>query len=188
MRFSSRAVCRWLPVLLVLTLAALWAANGVFGAGRKKRDPTIFIRFHVEVTQSDPTFATKVTAGDPPRELIVEKLPSISERDITSFYPYKAADGTFSAAFQLDEHGRVTLETLSEESRGKSIVAAVNGRPLAVIKIDKPINDGIIFIPRGFTEADIRQMGESFDIMGKNYNPKKEGKRRDGNATPPPLL
>jgi hypothetical protein len=194
MRFTSPAMCRWLPALLVLSLATCFPGGETLGAGRKKRDPSIFVRFHVEVTQADPTFATKVTAGNPPREVLVEKLPSISERDISSFYPYQAADGTYSAVFQLDEHGRVTLETLSEESRGKSLLAAVNGRAVALMTIDKPVNDGIIFIPRGLTEAEIRQLGESYDIMGKDYNPKKTKQlppkedRKDDVLTPQPTV
>ena len=188
MRSSFSQVSRWLPALLVLAVIWDYPGNQALAAGRKKRDPTIAIRFHVEVTQSDPTFATKVTAGDPPRELTVEKLASISERDIASFYPYKAADGTYSAVFKLDDHGSMVLQTLSEESRGKSIVAAINGRPLAVLAVDKPVTDGIIFIPRGFTEADIRQMGESFDIMGKDYDAKKTKQReKEGGASKPPL-
>jgi hypothetical protein len=189
MRLPFPAVCRWLPVL-VLSAALCLPGNEAGAAGRKRRDPTIFVRFHVEVTQADPTFATEVTAGDPPRKVLVEKLPSISEKDIASFYPYQAADGTYSAVFQLDEHGRVTLETLSEESRGKSIVAAVNGRPVALLTIDKPVVDGIIFIPRGLTEMDIRQLGESYDIMGKDYDPKKPAKPKKPKMdvdSPPPL-
>jgi hypothetical protein len=187
MRFPSSAMCRWLPAVLVLALAWSGPGDAARAAGRKRRDPTIFVRFHVEVTRSDPTFATKVTAGNPPREVTVEKLPSISERDIASFYPYKANDGTYSAAFKLDEHGRITLETLSEESRGKFLLAAVNGHPVALLAIDKPIDDGIIFIPRGLTEMDIRQLGESYDIMGKDYNPTKPKKPKINDASPPPL-
>ncbi len=188
MRFPSRAVCRWLAALFVLAAAFISATNNTSAAGRKRRDPAIFLRFHVEVTQSDSTFATKVTAGDPPRELTVEKLASISERDIASFYPYKAADGTFSAVFQLDDHGTIILQTLSQESRGKSIVAALDGRPIAVLTVDKPVTDGVIFIPRGFSEADIRRFGESYDIMGKDYDQKKTKQReKDGGATKPPL-
>jgi hypothetical protein len=187
MRFDSRAVCRRLPAWFVLLLALCSCGHEAGAAGRKKRDPTIAIRFHVEVTQSDPTFATKVTAGDPPREITVEKLASISELDIASFYPYKASDGTYSAVLQLDEHGRITLQTLSAESRGKSIVAAINGQPRAVFTVDKTISDGVIFIPRGLTEGEIKQMGESFDLLGKDYNPGKEEKQ-GSNATPKPPL
>jgi hypothetical protein len=180
-----RRLSGWLLLLLLLSLSGAEAS----AAGRKHRDPTIFVRFHVEVTQSDPTFATKVTAGDPPREVIVEKLPSISERDIASFYPYKANDGTYSAVFQLDAHGRLILQTLSEESRGKSIVAAVNGRPVTLLAIDKPITDGVIFIPRGLTEENIKQLGASFDLLGKDYNPPKTKKPAATAAeSPPPLL
>jgi hypothetical protein len=189
MRFPFPPLRRRLSGCLLLLLALSLPGDRLSAAGRKHRDPTIFVRFHVEVTQSDPTFATKVVAGDPPRELTVEKLPSISERDIASFYPYKASDGTYSAVFQLDAHGRLILQTLSEESRGMSLVAAVNGRPVTLLAIDKPITDGVIFIPRGLTEENIKELGASFDIIGKDYNPKKTKKPAAGAAeSPPPLL
>jgi hypothetical protein len=187
MRLPCPPLRSWLSGWLLLSVALLLPGNPVSAAGRKHRDPTIAVRFHVEVTQSDPTFATKVTAGDPPREIIVEKLPSISEKDIASFYPYKADDGTYSAVLQLDAHGRIILLTLSEESRGKSLVAAVNGQPVAVLTIDKPITDGVIFIPRGLTEDNIRQLGASFDLLGKDYNPPKT-KQPAKAGSPPPLL
>ena len=187
MRFDSRAVRRCWPAWLLLVVALCSCGDQAGAAGRKKRDPTIAIRFHVEVTESDPTFATKVKVGDPPREITVEKLASISELDIASFYPYKAADGTYSAVLKLDDHGTVTLQTLSEESRGRSLVAAVGGRPVAVFTIDKPVTDGIVFIPRGLTEDNIKQMGASFDLLGKDYEPKKGKKESADAAAKPPL-
>ena len=151
-------------------------SSGVWAAGSKKRDPSIFVRFHAQVSTYDPSFAAKVVAGNPPRELIVEKIPSISERDIASFYPGRAGDGSYSAVFQLDRHGQAVLEALSTEIRGQSIVAAVNGRPLALLKVDKTVSDGIIFIPSGLTETDIRSLGASFSIMGQTDADKEKAK------------
>ena len=113
-------------------------------------------------------FAARVTAGNPPRSLIVEKIPSISEHDIASFYPYKAADGTFAVAFQLDLHmGPPCLEALSAQNRGRYILAAVNAHPVALLAIDKRISDGIIYIPSGLTLEEIHKLGESFSLMGQ---------------------
>ncbi len=194
MRFPSPVAFRWLPAALIVLLAVGLAGERARAAGRKKRDPSIAVRFHAQTTTTDPTFAAKVTAGDPPRELYVEKIPSISERDIASFYPYQATDGTFSATFQLDPHGRATLESMSLEKRGMFIVAAVNGRPVTLLSVDKPITDGVIFIPRGLTLADIHHLGESFDITGKDYSNKRtKADRKEENATtdaglPKPVL
>lgn len=159
--------------LLALALTALLAVPTVRAAGKKRRDPNILVRFHSQVSTYDPSFAAKVTAGDPPRELIVEKIPSLSERDIESFYPYKAADGTFAVAFQLDRHGAVILETLSAQNRGRYIVAAVNTRPIALLAVDKKISDGIIYVPYGFTLDEVHKLGESFSLMGQSENDKE---------------
>ena len=165
-----------------LSLLCLVLAQGAWAAGSKHRDPSIAVRFHAQVSTYDPTFAAKVTAGNPPRELIVEKIPSISERDIDSFYPYRAADGTYSVAFHLDRHGQAVLEALSSQIRGHMLLAAINGRPVSLLKVDKIVTDGIIFIPMGLTEGDVRSLGASFSIMGQTEND-KEAKREPERAT-----
>ncbi len=142
-------------------------------AGSKRRDPSIAVRFHAQVNTYDPTFAAEVKFGNPPKRIIVEKRPSIAERDIASFYPYKAADGTFSAVLQLDRHGSVVLQSLSTEKRGQVILAAVNARPVAMLAVDKTISDGIIFIPSGLTLDEIHQMGASFSLMGQTDSDKE---------------
>ncbi len=158
---------RFFAAGLFAALALVLVAATALASGRKKRDPSIAIRFHAQVFAFDPTFTAKVKVGNPPREIVVEKIPSVSERDITSFYPYRAADGSFSAVLQLDRHGSATLESISAQKLGMSLLVAVNGRAVTSLKVDKPISDGVIFIPFGLTEADIRSMGASFNIMGE---------------------
>lgn len=173
-------------VLSFLCAAVVWGgrAPSAQAAGSKRRDPVIAVRFHAEVNSFDPTFAAKVVAGNPPRQLIVEKIPSLSERDIASFYPYKANDGTYSAVFQLDRHGQAVLEALSSEVRGHFIVAAINGRPVTLLKVDKIISDGIIFIPYGLTEGDIRALGQSYSLMGQTDSDKETRKDPRTNSNP----
>ena len=112
----------------------------------------------------------------------MEKIPSISERDIASFYPYRASDGTYSVAFQLDRHGQAVLEALSSQLRGKMLLAAINGRPVSLLRVDKIVTDGIIFIPMGLTEGDVRSLGASFSIMGQTEND-REAKQNHENPT-----
>lgn len=157
-------------VLLAASVAAAILLAGAFGraAGSKHRDPNILVRFHAQVSTYDPSFAARAKiGGDSGQELLVEKIPSLSERDIIGFYPYKAADGTFSAAFQLDRHGAVVLQTISAQNRGRYLLAAVNARPIALLAIDKMITDGIIYVPHGFTLEEIHKLGESFSLMGE---------------------
>ena len=153
--------------VLCLALALGLSVAPASASGRKKRDPSIAIRLHAQVYAFDPEFTAKVKIGTPPREITIEKLASVSERDIASFYPYRAADGSFSAVLQLDRHGSVVLENLSAQKLGLSLVVAVGGRAIAALKVDKPISDGVVFIPYGLTETDVRAMGASFSIMGE---------------------
>ena len=102
----------------------------------------------------------------------MEKIPSISERDIASFYPYQAPDGSYGVVFQLDRHGELNLETLSASKRGTLLVAIVNGKVVNYLTIDKTITDGIIYLPSGLALEDIKALGASFTIMGREGQPK----------------
>lgn len=157
----------YLHPFLLIALVLAWGTTLALASGSKKRDPSIAIRFYGQVYAFDPQFTAKIKIGNPPREVIVEKIASISERDIASFYPYRAADGSYSVVLQLDRHGSATLEALSAQRIGLTIVASVSGRLTAALKVDKLISDGIIYIPYGLTETDIRAMGASFSIMGE---------------------
>ncbi len=182
--------------VVALALLAALASVAAFvtpadASGSKKRDPTIAIRFHAQEAGYDPTFAAKVKVGNPPQEITVEKIPMISEKDIVSFYPYRASDGSYSAVLKLDRHGEATLEAISSEKRGSLLVLLVNGRPIMSILIDKIIRDGIIFIPSGLTEANIKSMGASFSVLGQPEG--KPGKKAppaepDDSITAPPNL
>ena len=171
-RFPLRRIASLAAGLLALTLVA----------GGKKQDPEIAVRFHLETNTVDASFGTAVQLTDPPREMKVEKIPAISERNIVSFYPFKAADGTFGAAFRLDRLGTIDLETLSLEHRTRSLLAVVNGRPVTPLTVDKPFHDGIIFIPFGLLPNDIRAMGQSWPIMG--FQRGKPGQRPAPTPTP----
>lgn len=173
---SLRPVRNWLRPLL-------WGVSGFLllplraPAGGHRLDPNITVRFFVQATTFDTSFATKVEVGTPPREVIIEKIPSISERDIASFYPFQAPDGTYAVAFQLDRHGQIILETLSSSKRGSLLIAAINGRVISPLLIDKAITDGIIYVPSGFTQPELRALGSSFLITGRDrIGPNKKPK------------
>ncbi len=97
----------------------------------------------------------------------MEKTPWISERDVTAFFPYPAANGTYGALLQLDEHGRVVLDTLSIERRGGLLFVFVNGRQITELEIDKRVSDGKIYIPSGLTSADIELMKKDWRMIGQ---------------------
>ncbi len=166
-----------------LALPLFIAAIGFAGAHRQ--DPKIFVRFHVQTAELDGSFSTPVQLTNPPKTIYVEKVPSISERDIVSFSPYKAADGSYGAAFQLDRHGQLTLQTLTLEKHGAILLATVNGRPVTPLAIDKPVSDGIIYLPFGLSLADVKALGESFKLTPDSGMPNKSSRDPDSEPLAP---
>ena len=85
----------------------------------------------------------------------------------SAFSPYPAQNGTYGALIQLDEHGRVVLDTLSVERRGGFLFVFINGRPITELQIDKRVSDGKIYIPSGLTAADIDLMKKDWRSIGQ---------------------
>ena len=99
------------------------------------------------------------------REVYIEKTAWLSERDV-KLYPYRAADGSYGALLELDDHGRTVLDTLSVEHRGAVLYVFLNGRPLTELQIDRRNKDGKIYLASGLTEADIKLMNKDWKLIG----------------------
>lgn len=127
------------------------------------------LRLHTEANLHDTmAFATSVSAKFSGQNVAIERAARINESNVTGFYPYHAADGSFGALVQLDEHGRVALEALSIERRGGLLFVFVNGRPITELQIDKRVSDGKIYIASGLTEADIKSMKKDWRLIGEH--------------------
>lgn len=166
------------PSVWPLLSAAL--LGGVALAGASKKAPTVSVRFHAETSGLDTgTFAMPVNlGGDPPRQVYVERIPSISERDIEAFYPFPARQGgSYGAEFQLNRHGQLTLQNLSLAHRGGFLLAMVNGRPVTPLTVDRPINDGLIVVPFGLSERDVQGLEETLPHIGQPAGSKPGGAR-----------
>src|SRR5213078_1724357 len=159
--------CQTLYPIRMKTLCA-FAFCLIFAAaegGAKQRHCTF--RLHAQANPRDTeVFATSVRAQVSGKTVAIEKIPWISERDIMAFSPYPAANGTYGALFQLDEHGRVVLDTLSVERRGSLLFVFINGRPITELAIDKRVSDGKIYIASGLTAADINLMKKDWRLLG----------------------
>jgi hypothetical protein len=156
---------------LLLPLSAL-----LFLGMAKK--PTVTVRFHIEANARDgEPFATPVKFRNPPREGFIERVPTLSERDIHAIFPVPAADGSFGCAFQFNKHGTFSLQTLSTQQRGRSLmvfVATKAGMHQVIdMIIDQPVKDGIIYVPTGLTAQEIAMLEKQFPRMGE-----QKGKKR----------
>lgn len=126
------------------------------------------LRFHTAANAHDTdVFSTQLRSRFTGKPVVIEKTPTISEHDVAAFYPYPAKDGTFGVLLQLDDHGKLALDTLSVERRGSALFVFVNGRPLTELQIDRRISDGKIYIPDGLTNADLELMRKDWRLIGK---------------------
>ena len=101
------------------------------------------------------------------KNVAIQKLPWITEHDVMAFSPYPAKDGTFGALFQLDDHGRTVLDTLSVEHRGSFLFVFINGRMITELQIDKRVSDGKIYVPSGLTATDVELMKKQWRTPGQ---------------------
>ena len=53
------------------------------------------------------------------------------------------------------------------------LLAMTNGRPVDMVEIDQPVDDGFIVIWKGITEADIRLYDDAVPRIGEDTNKKK---------------
>ena len=162
-KFVSNPLSIGMKTLCVFAVCLVFAlADGV----AKQRHVTF--RVHAQANPRDTeVFSTSVRARFSGKDIRIEKLPWISERDVIAFSPYPAPDGTYGALLQFDDHGRVVLDTLSVERRGRFLFVFVNGRFVTQLQVDKRVSDGKIYIPSGLTAADVDLMKKDWRLMGQ---------------------
>jgi len=156
-----------MKIFTVFAFCLLWVSV----AGVAKQRHCTF-RVHAQANSRDTeVFATSVHTQFSGKDVAIEKMPWLWERDVMAFSPYPAPAGTYGALIQLDEHGRTVLDTLSVERRGSFLFVFINGRLITELQIDKRVSDGKIYVPSGLTAADI-------DLMKKDWRLIGQGKRQ----------
>ena len=155
MRFSRFL----LPLLALIFLAAA-------------SKPKLSLRFHTEAhSSSGAAFATSAPLPDSSNTISISKVADISENDVTAIFPFQAQDGSLGCAFKLDTHGRITLDSLSQEYKGALLLGFVNGRAVTAMVIDRRVSDGVITIARGLTPAEIALMKKAFPTLREKQTP-----------------
>jgi hypothetical protein len=131
--------------------AVLFGFVAATGADAKSHST---FRVHAEANENNgPTFSTKLPLFG--RTVTIEKSPALSENDVIGVRTYRAADGTNGALFELNEHGKLVLDSLSIERRGSTLFVFVNGRPITQLQIDRRVSDGKVYVASGLTANDI---------------------------------
>jgi hypothetical protein len=139
--------------------------------GAKK--PVVDLRIHALGTAAEaPTFAIPATLlnGTP---VFLQRMPLVSQREIRAIYPFIAADGSHGTYLKVDNHGTRLLHQHTMSRRGELLVVLINGRQVSNLLVDRPIDDGIISIPRGLTADDIEFLATVFPVMGQEGAPRR---------------
>ena len=132
-------------------LAFLVALTVATTAGAKSHST---FRVHAEANESSgPVFSTTQKLFG--RTVTIEKMATISEQDVTRVKTYRAPDGTHGALFELSEHGRLALDTVSVDRRGGRLYVFLNGRAVTELQIDRRVSDGKIYLPAGLTPKEV---------------------------------
>ena len=125
------------------------------------------VRVHVQANANDGSvFATPITTPISGKSVFIEKIPTISEHDVTAFRAYPASNGSFGALLQLNDHGRLALETLSIEHRCSTSLVIVNGRAVTELVVDRRVSDGQLYIASGLNALDIQSMEKDWPQIG----------------------
>jgi hypothetical protein len=149
-------------VLLLLLLPAVADA----------RKPRCTVRAHLEGNANDgEVFSSRLTSQATGKSIVIQKTPVISEHDVVGFTAYPAADGSFGVLFDLNDHGKLALDTLSIEKRGTYLYVFVNGKPVAELQIDRRVSDGKLYVASGLSAADV-------ELMKKDWPPRKRRARK----------
>ena len=146
--------------LLVIAVCFIFTASLEAGASH------CTFRVHAIANKNDGSAFAQPMRLLSGQDIFIERTAWISERDVKSYYPYRAADGSYAALLQLDDHGRTVLDTLSVERRGSYLFVFLNGRPITELQVDRRVSDGKIYLPSGLTAADIKSMNKDWKLIG----------------------
>ncbi len=162
--------------LLLAATLALAAAGPVLAGAKKQSD--VAIRFYAEGGAEGGQFSEKVELISPKRAVSMQSLPLLTEREIQSFHPFEARDGsgTMGAYFKLDAHGNSLLAQHTMAHRGTYLLAFFNGRHVIDLYVDRGVSDGIVSIPSGLTTYDIARLEIAFPRFG--HEGEKPGRKK----------
>jgi hypothetical protein len=152
-----------MKTVLAATLCGL-----LFFASAYAKKPHCTLRVHAEANANDSAvFSTAIQSQFSGKNVVIEKTPSLSERDVVAFRPYPAPDGSYGVLLQLDDHGKLALDALSVERRGSFLFIFVNGRPLTELQVDRRVSDGKIYLPSGLNRGDVELMRKDWRVIGE---------------------
>lgn len=154
--------------LIVITLVALFCVGGV-------KKTSVSIQVYAVASSSDTGVKRMaLSIENAPSEVMVQKQPVFSQKDIVAFYPFVAHDGSVGVYFQLDGGSSELLKELTITRQNTYVIAVINQRPVCMLLIDRPVTDGLIVIPNGITKEQRFELGQQFPLINETIPQTKQ--------------
>jgi len=155
----------WWTILVVIGLGLATTASS-------KRGTPVLLSFHLETSKDAwPKSAIAVKMGEPVQQYYFSTSPIFTDAEVKWFSPFISQDGvTYGCAFKLNSSGANRLQqiTAAPENHGKLLASNVqpldpSSPPLrSYVQIDRRVDDGIIVVWDGFTDAHLRIFSQRF--------------------------
>ncbi|MCB1211590.1 MAG: hypothetical protein KDK97_19860, partial [Verrucomicrobiales bacterium] len=129
------------------------------------RKPKFTISVHSEGTMNDSpkTIFPDTVDG---RQVVFKKVPEFSHANIAAFHAFPAENGDgYGVTLKLDFKGAGALELITRTSTGGMLRSVVNGHPVDVVMMDRPIADGIFTIWQGVPESVVKELGKKYPSL-----------------------
>jgi hypothetical protein len=142
---------------LSIILAVLSLASVVHGSGKSSG---CYVGLHAEGDEIDgPKMVVPNTIDG--KKHFFRISPEISTRHFDAFRAFTAEDGaTYGAALRLTEEGQRAMTAMCTVNQGRLARTIVNGRPLDIVRIDRPGDDGYFIIWGGLTKNDLKLLSQ----------------------------
>lgn len=153
--------------MIFAALVAWVSCAPAFAGGKAGEDP--MVSFHIETEHAEnPKMVFPIEAGGKTRYF--RRMPEIATRDIAAFRPFPGDDGanTYGIVFQLKKAAARRLTSITSANQGRMLLAMTSGRPVDMVMIDQPVDDGFIVIWKGVTEAEIRLYDKAAPRIGED--------------------
>ena len=152
-----------LPLHLLLAAVAL-----VLCSCENSRKPKYTVTVHLQATSTDNPRDT-INATVMGQALIFKKIPEFGTRAIAAFQDFPVDNGAGNGLLlRLDAHGRNQLETTTRMNEGSLLLSVVNGVPVDITQIDRPIADGKFTIWQGVSDETIALMAKKLPNLSAN--------------------
>jgi hypothetical protein len=146
---------------------AAFAVCATAHAGQSK-PPAVSFRLHAEGAEREgPSFVAPIDLAQPQKRIFIKKVPVVTERDIAAIFPFRSPDGSLGCTFRLDASGQQRVEEHTTNARDTIVVALINGRVGAAMRVDRRITDGIVSIPAGFLPEEILALQAAHPTLGE---------------------